>query len=156
MTISSGFIKEQQEGNAKVDVLFIMMEKVQEGFCEVLMKLANQYGSKLNKAAYRTMDIVCGSLQIIPSKRQVFCDGDEVTMTSKEFDILEFLARNQGQVFSKEQIYDRIWGEYYVADDRNITAYINKIRKKIEPDQSNPIYIQTVWGVGYKFNEKIG
>lgn len=129
MTISSVFIKEQQEGNAKVDVLFIMMEKVQEGFCEELMKLANQYGYKLNKAAYRTMDIVCGSLQIIPSKRQVF---------------------------SKEQIYDRIWGEYYVADDRNITAYINKIRKKIEPDQSNPIYIQTVWGVGYKFNEKIG
>ena len=156
MTISSVFIKEQQEGNAKVDVLFIMMEKVQEGFCEELMKLANQYGSKLNKAAYRTMDIVCGSLQIIPSKRQVFYDGDEVTMTSKEFDILEFLARNQGQVFSKEQIYDRIWGEYYVADDRNITAYINKIRKKIEPDQFNPIYIQTVWGVGYKFNEKIG
>lgn len=72
------------------------------------------------------------------------------------FDILEFIARNKGQVFSKEQIYDRIWGEYYVADNRNITAYINKIRKKIEPDQSNPIYIQTVWGVGYKFNEKIG
>ncbi|MFR5150326.1 MAG: hypothetical protein ACLTER_12880 [Ruminococcus sp.] len=51
MTISSVFIKEQQEGNAKVDVLFIMMEKVQEGFCEELMKLANQYGYKLNKAA---------------------------------------------------------------------------------------------------------
>ncbi|MFR5150333.1 MAG: winged helix-turn-helix domain-containing protein [Ruminococcus sp.] len=111
--------------------------------------------SKLNKAAYQTMDIVCGSLQIIPSKRQVFCDGDEVTMTSKEFDILEFLARNQGQVFSKEQIYDRIWGEYYVADDRNITAYINKIRK-VEPDQSIRFIFETVWGVGYKFNEKIG
>lgn len=87
MTISSLFIKEQQEGNIKVDVLFIMMEKVQKGFCEELMKPANQYGYKLNKAAYRTKDIVCGSLQIIPSKRQVF---------------------------SKEQIYDRIWGEYYV------------------------------------------
>ena len=66
-----------------MDVLFIMMEKVQEGFCKELLKLANQYGYKLNKAAYRTMDIGCGSLQIIPSKRQVF---------------------------SKEQIYDRIWG----------------------------------------------
>ena len=62
MTISSLFIKEQQEGNIKVDVLFIMMEKVQEGFCEELMKPANQYGYKLNKAAYRTKDIVCGSL----------------------------------------------------------------------------------------------
>lgn len=57
---------------------------------------------------------------------------------------------------SPKRFYDRIWGEYYVADDRDITAYINKIRKKIEPDQSNPIYIQTVWDVGYKFNEKIG
>lgn len=80
-----------------MDVLLIMMEKVQEGFCEELMKPANQYGYKLNKAAYRTKDIVCGRLQIIPSKRQVFCDGDEIIMTSKEFDILKFFARNQGQ-----------------------------------------------------------
>ncbi len=70
MTISSIFIKEQQEGNAKVDVLFIMMEKVQEGFCEELMKLANQYGYKLNKAAYRTMDI----LAEIPCYHLVYMD----------------------------------------------------------------------------------
>lgn len=153
--IPPGFMK-PQKGKAKVDVLFIMMEKVQEGFCEELMKLAVQYGYSISKATYGTKDISFGELRIIPSKRQVFLNTQEVSMTSKEFDILEFLARNKGQVFSKEQIYDRIWGEYYVADDRNITAYINKIRKKIEPDQSNPIYIQTVWGVGYKFNEKIG
>lgn len=146
----------KQEGKSKVDVLFIMMEKVQEGFYDELMKLAVQYGYKINRATYDAKDISFGELRIIPSKRQVFMNKQEISMTSKEFDILEFLARNRGQVFSKEQIYDRIWGEYYVADDRNITAYINKIRKKIEPDQSNPIYIQTVWGVGYKFNEKIG
>lgn len=87
-----------------MDVLLIMMEKVQEGFCEELMKPANQYGYKLNKAAYRTKDIVCGRRRIIPSKRQVFCGGDEIIMTSKEFDILKFFARNQGHVFSKEQI----------------------------------------------------
>lgn len=119
------------------------------------MKLAVQYGYSISKSTYRTNDISLGELKIIPSKRQVFLYKQEVSMTSKEFEILEFLARNQGQVFSKEQIYNRIWGEYYVADDRNITAYINKIRKKIEPDRSKPIYIQTVWGVGYKFNEKI-
>ena len=120
------------------------------------MKLAVLYGYSISKATYGTKDISFGEFRIIPSKRQVFLKTQEVFMTSKEFDILEFLVRNKGQVFSKEQIYDRIWGEYYVADDRNITAYFNKIRKKIEPDQSNPIYIQTVWGVGYKFNEKIG
>lgn len=72
MTISSVFIKEQQEGNAKVDVLFIMMEKVQEGFCEELMKLANQYGYKLNKAAYRTMDIVCGASRLFHRNGRCF------------------------------------------------------------------------------------
>lgn len=71
MTISSLFIKEQQEGNAKVDVLFIMMEKVQEGFCEELMKLANQYGYKLNKAAYRTMDILANPM--LPFGLHGFC-----------------------------------------------------------------------------------
>ena len=69
-------------------------------------------------------------------------------MTAKEFDILELLARNSGQVFSKEEIYERIWGENYVADSRNIIAYINKIRRKIELDSSNLLYILTVWGVG--------
>ncbi|MDO4168683.1 MAG: winged helix-turn-helix domain-containing protein [Lachnospiraceae bacterium] len=138
-----------------MDVLFIMMEQVHEGFYEELMKLIVQYGYNIDKATYAANDISLGELKIIPSKRQVFLYNQEISMTSKEFDILEFLAKNRGQVFSKEQIYDRIWGEYYVADDRNITAYINKIRKKIEPDQSKPIYIQTVWGVGYKFNEKI-
>ena len=76
-------------------------------------------------------------------------------LAAKEFDILELLARNKGRVFSKDEIYDRIWGESYVLDNRNIIAYINKIRKKIEPDPSNPIYILTVWGVGYKFNDQI-
>ena len=76
-------------------------------------------------------------------------------MTNKEFDILELLARNKGQVFSKEQIYDYVWGENYFSDSRNIIAYINKIRKKIKLDPANPIYILTVWGIGYKFNEKI-
>lgn len=76
-------------------------------------------------------------------------------MTNKEFEILLFLVRHKGQVFSKEQIYDQIWGDEYVADSRNIIAYINKIRKKIEPDPAQPTYIKTVWGVGYKFNENI-
>lgn len=64
------------------------------------------------------------------------------------------LARNRGRVFSKEQIYDLVWGNEYVYDSRNMTAYINKIRKKIEPE-ARPIYILTVCGVGYKFNGEI-
>lgn len=76
-------------------------------------------------------------------------------MTNKEFDILELLARNKWQVFSKELIYDQVWRENYFSDIRNFIAYINKIRKKIEPDPSHPIYILTIWRIGYKFNENI-
>ncbi|MBQ2801603.1 MAG: winged helix-turn-helix domain-containing protein [Lachnospiraceae bacterium] len=65
------------------------------------------------------------------------------------------LAKNRGRVFSKEQIYDMVWNNEYVYDGRNMTAYINKIRRKIEPNPARPRYILTVWGVGYKFNGEI-
>lgn len=94
-------------------------------------------------------------LKIIPEKHQVFLNEQEVALTGKEFQILMLLAKHKGRVFSKEQIYDLIWGNEYIYDGRNMTAYINKIRKKIEPDPAKPIYILTVWGVGYKFNEQI-
>jgi len=138
-----------------VDIILVKMEKDSEDFCRRLIELAMEYGYTTQEEIYKTNNIFVGDLVIIPSKRQVLVNDKEVFFTSKEFDILELLAANRGQVFSKGQIYDRVWEACYVADDRNITAYINKIRKKIEPDQSRPIYIQTVWGVGYKFNEKI-
>lgn len=78
-------------------------------------------------------------LKIISSKRQLFRHKEEISLTNKEFDILELLARNKGQVFSKGQIYDLVWGENYFSDSRNTIAYSNKIRKKIEPDPSHPI-----------------
>ena len=102
-----------------------------------------------------TDSLSINGLKIISSKRQLFRHKEEISLTNKEFDILELLARNKGQVFSKEQIYDQVWGENYFSDSRNIITYINKIRKKIEPDPSHPIYILTVWGIGYKFNENI-
>lgn len=85
----------------------------------------------------------------------MFLNEQEVVLTGKEFQILMLLARNRGRVFSKEQIYGLVWGNEYVYDGRNMTAYINKIRKKIEPDPARSIYILTVWGVGYKFNGEI-
>ena len=75
-------------------------------------------------------------------------------MTPKEFDILLFLAKNRGEVFTKEQIYTAVWDEDYLMDDSNIMAFIRKIRKKIEDNPDNPEYILTIWGIGYKFNEK--
>lgn len=76
-------------------------------------------------------------------------------MTPKEFDILYFLAKNKGEVFTKEQIYQAVWEEDFLLSDNNIMAFIRKLRKKIEPQADLPGYIITIWGIGYKFNENI-
>ena len=76
-------------------------------------------------------------------------------MRNTEFEILQLLAQNPGRVFSKEQIYDMVWQEPYSGDYNIVMSHISHIREKIEDDPSHPVYIQTVWGVGYKFNEKM-
>ncbi len=95
----------------------------------------------------------CGSLKIYPRQRRVERDGQPVSLTPKEYDILVFLAQNRGEVFTKEEIYQAVWEENYVMDDSNIMAFIRKLRKKIEPNPDAPEYILTIWGVGYKFRE---
>lgn len=74
-----------------------------------------------------------------------------VELTAKEFDLLLFLARNRGKVFTKRQIYCAVWEDEYAFDDNNIMVHIRRLRKKIEPNPEQPTLIQTVWGVGYKF-----
>ena len=77
-----------------------------------------------------------------------------VNLASKEFDLLYFLYSHRGQVFSKEQLYENVWGYDDIPASSNLTSFIRKLRKKVEPDPDNPIYIITVWGVGYKFSEE--
>ena len=77
-----------------------------------------------------------------------------VNLTSKEFELLYFLYSHRGQVFSKEQLYENVWGYDDIPASSNLTSFIRKLRKKVEPDPDNPIYIITVWGVGYKFSEE--
>ena len=77
-----------------------------------------------------------------------------VELTSREFDLLAFLASNKGRVFTKKQIYSQVWENEYAFDDSNIMSFISKLRKKIEPDPDNPFYILTVRGVGYRFNKE--
>lgn len=99
--------------------------------------------------------LCCGELIIDLRLRRVSRDGMEISLTPKEFDILCFLARNRGEVFTKEQIYQAVWENSYLLDDSNIMAFIRKLRKKIEPNPDSPIYILTIWGIGYKFNDKL-
>ena len=77
-----------------------------------------------------------------------------VDLTGKEFDLLLFLASNKGRVFTKKQLYMQVWTEEYDFDDNNLMAFISKLRKKIEPNPEQPFYIQTVRGVGYRFNKE--
>ena len=94
-------------------------------------------------------------LYIDVHKRIVVRDGNEIELTYTEFEILLLLAQNAGIVFSKEQIYNSVWKEPYFGDYNIVMSHIRNIREKIEDNPSKPIYIQTVWGVGYKLNEKL-
>ena len=79
-------------------------------------------------------------------------NGKSVYLTAKEFDLLYFLSSHKGQVFTKEQIYEKVWGYDNAPDASNLSSFIRKLRLKIEPHPDNPRYIITVWGVGYKFS----
>ncbi|MBM7866862.1 response regulator [Heliobacterium gestii] len=91
-------------------------------------------------------------LEINTAARKVFVDGKEVSMTTKEYELLLFLASNPNIVFSKEQLFDKIWGEESLGELATVAVHIQKIRKKVEKDPSNPAYIETLWGTGYRFN----
>ena len=93
-------------------------------------------------------------MTIDPSAHSVEVQGKLVSLTAREFDILLFLAQHKGRIFTKQQIYQNIWKEPYYQDDGNIMSIISKLRKKIEPDPEHPFYVLTVYGVGYRFNEK--
>ena len=86
--------------------------------------------------------------------RTVTVQNIPVELTGKEFDLLLVLASNKGRVFTKKQLYTQVWTEEYDFDDKNIMAFISKLRKKIEPNPEQPFYIQTVRGVGYRFNKE--
>lgn len=81
-------------------------------------------------------------------------EREMIQLTAKEFDLLYFLYSHKGQVFSKEQIYDLVWGYDYAGNTSNLSSFVCKLRKKIEPNPCKPTYIITVWGIGYKFDDK--
>ena len=92
------------------------------------------------------------NLEINEASHQVFVSGKEVSLTAKEFDLLVFLASNPNIVFSKDHLLDAIWGVDFFGEEATVPVHIQKIRKKIEKDPSNPELIETLWGTGYRFN----
>jgi DNA-binding response OmpR family regulator len=94
--------------------------------------------------------LVFGDLQVNTETRQVWIRKNEKRLTPKEFDILELLVRNKGIVLSVSKIYEAIWKEDFLKSDNTVMVHITNIREKIEDDPKHPIYIKTVWGIGYK------
>jgi DNA-binding response OmpR family regulator len=90
-------------------------------------------------------------LSIDPRSRVVKVMGDEVELTAKEFDMLYLLARHPKQVFTRDQLLDRVWGGAQYIDPGTVTVHVRRLREKLENDPSNPTRLLTVWGVGYKF-----
>ncbi|NVN92523.1 MAG: response regulator transcription factor [Desulfuromonadales bacterium] len=105
---------------------------------------------KGDNSVYET--ILHKGLEINTASRQVFVNGKEVQLTTKEYEILLFLASHPNIVFTKERMLSAIWGDEYFGDTATIAVHIQKIRKKIESDPSAPVYIETIWGTGYRFN----
>lgn len=90
-------------------------------------------------------------LKIDKTARRVYLDGEEKTFTTKEFDLLTFLAENPNHVYTKEELFREIWDMDSIGDIATVTVHIKKIREKIEFDTAKPQYIETIWGVGYRF-----
>lgn len=97
--------------------------------------------------------IVAGGLLIDNSRRSVFIDDEPVELTAREFDLLLYFARNPGRVFSRAQLLDQVWGYSHNGYEHTVNSHINRLRKKIEPEPNQPQFIETVWGVGYRFRE---
>ncbi len=92
-----------------------------------------------------------GPLVIDPRNRSVTISGQECSVTAREFDLLYFLARHPRQVFTRAQLLDQVWGYEYFGDASTVTVHVRRLREKIERDPSEPRWVQTVWGVGYRF-----
>lgn len=96
-----------------------------------------------------------GNLRIDPRARTVAVADRNVELTGKEFELLWFLASHPGQVFTRTQLLDHVWGYEFYGDSSTVTVHIRRIREKIETDPANPHYLSTVWGVGYKFERQV-
>ena len=92
-----------------------------------------------------------GRLTIRPDRRAVEIDGAAVELTAREFDLLLFLAAHPGQVFSRDQLLDKVWDWSYASDGGTVTVHVRRLRQKIEAEPERPRHVKTVWGAGYKF-----
>lgn len=119
-----------------------------------IVSLIRRY-TRFNQKDGQTQRFEFDGLMIDFNSRSIVTINGEYELPPKEFDLLLFLAKNQGKILTKQQIYEKVWGEEYVYDDSNIMAIISRLRKKIEENPGSPKYIQTVKGIGYRFSKEV-
>ena len=113
----------------------------------------NRYARLTGGGRGEAQRIVVGDLEILPRSWKVFKAGRELKLPNREFTLLKYLAENANIVFSKEQLFETIWGYDYMGDSATVTVHIGRIREKIEDDPAHPKIIETVWGAGYRLNK---
>ncbi len=109
---------------------------------------------ELDQPEVAVSELAFGDLRIEPAKRKVYVRGEAVELTAKEFDLLVLFAQHPGRAFSRQELLDKVWGYQYAGYSHTVNSHINRLRSKIEPDPAAPCYVQTVWGVGYRFTEE--
>jgi DNA-binding response OmpR family regulator len=106
---------------------------------------------RVDPAPDKAPPIEHGDLVIDPAARRVFVRGEEISLTHREYDLLLFLARHPGQAFTRNQLMDAVWQYTFYSDTSTVTVHVRRLRAKIEQDPARPRHVQTVWGVGYRF-----
>ena len=119
-----------------------------------IVSLIRRY-TRFNQQAGTMQKLNFDGLQIDLENRSVTTGNGTFELPPKEFDLLLYCVKNQGRILTKQQIYEEVWGEEYFYDDSNIMAIISRLRKKLEVNPSSPKYIQTVKGIGYRFNKEV-
>ncbi len=141
-------LKEQEYQLVVLDVMMPGMD----GF-ETLEEIRKE--NSLPILMFTSKNDSISKVQIDLENRSVTTENGTFELPPKEFDLLLYCAKHQGKILTKQQIYEEVWGEEYFYDDSNIMAIISRLRKKLEVNPSSPKYIQTVKGIGYRFNKEV-
>lgn len=154
----------RQNSNAPIIIISAKIEK--EDKLNALLLGADDYIEKpydidlliakikgIFKRRYDSEVLICGDLKLDKGRHLVYRDGKEISLPGKEFELLQLFMENSGKVMSKELLFSKIWGYDSFSELQTLTVHIRWLREKIEKDFKNPMHIQTVWGVGYRFEE---
>lgn len=122
---------------------------------KALFRRVEAFSISSNDSEEENTNIVFGNLEVDIDTHKVSIDGRSVDLTAREFELLHHFVRRPGRVYSRAQLLDMVWGYGHEGYEHTVNSHINRLRAKIEMDPTNPEYILTIWGVGYKFNDTL-